>query len=119
MSGRSLTLGVIITRNTAASAIVARNGAPVAEGCIPLRAEGKDNDVYCCHCHTIVISYTRYDFKTCRCSNEQYQVCVDGGREYQKRCFGTHSKWIESDGTICPEIAAEEIVPALVIEGGQ
>lgn len=36
------------------------------------------NSARCKKCNTVLISHTRYDFKTCKCGN----LSVDGGRDY-------------------------------------
>jgi hypothetical protein len=46
--------------------------------------------VSCLHCNTVIESKFRHDFVSCKCG----AVSVDGGLDYQRRCF-TNIKLVE------------------------
>lgn len=46
------------------------------------------NACYCKHCDTEIISHHRHDFKSCNCIEEQKQVFVDGGKDYERTICG-------------------------------
>jgi hypothetical protein len=63
------------------------------------------NRVTCLHCGTTITSRSVHDFRTCACEEEELRVSVDGGEEYQRRCYGLYAWWEEADGTrvgLCP-----------------
>jgi len=41
------------------------------------------NRIQCKHCGDTLESFTVHDFKECSCKT----VCVDGGKQYLRRCF--------------------------------
>ena len=48
------------------------------------------NCIKCLKCGDVIESVTRHDFKSCSCG----AVCVDGGKDYLRRC-GNREDWEE------------------------
>ncbi len=56
------------------------------------------NQLTCLHCGVTIESKSVHDFKWCNCKRECLRVAVDGGSDYQRRCYGIYAWWEEADG---------------------
>jgi len=68
----------------------------------------KRNAIHCNTCDTTIESLHRHDFRSCRCSDENTRVSVDGGFDYQRRLWGEGA-----DFTVIDEEYVAPIVPTL------